>query len=283
VSSGRSEQQREHLATVLRDNLANPAVVDDVEDLEGVLARLVGEAAAAWPNIRLAPEIVVAQLAAQLSETGPLLSELQQIRMADLFLAAACVEQMQNAIETFDGEFLFGVPEILARSGFGHLQSDEVRERVRDQLFFGAARISDYTGRTSLASWVHVVILRVAIDLADSHSTGTDPDSAIALIIEEHYRQPFKSAFRMAVGALTSEQRELLRLHFVEGVTFDMLAMQFARHRATIVWQIAQAKDSVLERIGASLQAQLAINSQELEALLTIIRSRLELGLSALL
>jgi RNA polymerase sigma-70 factor (ECF subfamily) len=174
-------------------------------------------------------------------------------------------------------------------------QPDEVRQRVRERLFVGASKIGDYSGRGALASWLQVVTLRIAIDagreqqklpiaesteLDDLRLAGTDPELKL---IKERYRDPFKQALRVALGGLTSEQRNLLKLHFVEGVTLDKLAALFHVHRATIARRIAQARDEVFEAVRIRLQAELGIDRTEFEELLSLLRSRLELSLSALL
>src|SRR5437762_1334379 len=81
--------------------------------------------------------------------------------------------------------------------------ADEIRQRVRERLFVGAAKIADYSGRGSLAGWLQVVTLRIAIDAMreqkarpvveptpddDLRVAGTDPELSL---IKERYREPF--------------------------------------------------------------------------------------------
>jgi RNA polymerase sigma-70 factor (ECF subfamily) len=284
------------LVEVLRLNLASPEAVDEVAvvDLEQLLAELVHEGTTAWPHIPLPAHVFVARLATLFTDTS-LAAWLRQLRASDLFLAIACTERVANAIETFDRELLASVPQILSRGGFRDLQSDEIRQRVRERLFVGASRIADYSGRGTLASWLHVVTLRVAIDftreqraqpiidnvqIEDAEFVGTDPELSL---IKERYRGPFKRALQTAVGELSSEQRNLLKLHFVDGVTLDKLATLFGVHRATIARRIAQAREAAFDRIRDLLRAELGIGSREFQELLVLLRSRLELSLSALL
>jgi RNA polymerase sigma-70 factor (ECF subfamily) len=225
----------------------------------------------------------------------PLADWLRGLRSADLFLASACAERIPGAIETFDRELLVAAPGILARAGMTGVSADDIRQRLRERLFVGASKIADYSGRGALASWLQVVTLRVAIDvireqrahpiavetpLDELPLAGTDPELTL---VKERYRGPFKQALRGALLALTSEQRNLLKLHFVEGVTLDKLASLFHVHRATIARRIAQAREAVFGDVRIRLQRELGIDRAEFEELLGLLRSQLELTLSALL
>src|SRR5262245_55380735 len=156
------------LAEVLRAHLARPDAIDQVgaDLVEQALAEVVRAGASAWPGVSLSAESFVSHIASHCSNDATLLEWLSSVRAADLFLATACVEQVPNAINTFDGEFLSAVPAILARGGMRDVPADEVRQRIRERLFVGASKIAAYSGRGSLAGWIQVVTLRIAIDLA---------------------------------------------------------------------------------------------------------------------
>ena len=285
------------LTDVLRAHMTRPDAVDEVgaADIEHALAELVRAGSTAWPGVQLPPDVFVSRVASHCSQDATLIAWLRGVCAGDLFLASACAERVPNAIDTFDREYLVSVPAILARSGMRDVQPDEIRQRVRERLFVGASKIAEYSGRGSLASWLQVVTLRIAIDALreqkahpvaepsaddDLRVAGTDPELSL---IKERYREPFKQALRTAIGELNHEQRNLLKLHFVDGVTLEKLAALFQVHRATIVRRIAQAREAVFDRVRALLQAQLRISTDEFEDLLTLLRSRLELSLSALL
>jgi RNA polymerase sigma-70 factor (ECF subfamily) len=285
------------LTDVLRVHLTRPEAIDEVgaAELEQALAYVVRTGASAWPSVQLPEDAFVSRVADHFSNDDTLIDWLRSVRAVDLFLASACAERVPNAIATFDREFLASVPAILARGGFRELQADEIRQRVRERLFVGASKIADYSGRGSLAGWLQVVTLRIAIDATreqrsmpiaeasendDLRVAGTDPELSL---IKERYREPFKQALRAAIAELTGEQRSLLKLHFVDGVTLEKLAALFHVHRATVVRRIAQAREAVFDGVRIRLQAELGIDAAEFDELLALLRSRLELSLSALL
>jgi RNA polymerase sigma-70 factor (ECF subfamily) len=288
------------LIDTLRGHLPDATAVHeaDAATIEAQLVAVVEAATRAWPDVKLPVDAFLSRVAHHFSNNDTLLAWVHSVRGEDLYLASACASRIPNAIETFDREFLASVPAILARGGLHKLSADDVQQRIRERLFVGASKIGDYSGRGTLTSWVQVVALRIAIDVAreqkshpiahiadptaldDAKLAGTDPELRM---IKERYRAPFKQALRAALVALTSEQRNLLRLHFVEGVTLDKLAELFHIHRVTVSRRIAQARDSVFESVRARLQADLGIDRTEFDDLLALLRSRLELSLSALL
>jgi RNA polymerase sigma-70 factor (ECF subfamily) len=285
------------LAELLRAHLARPEAVDaaGADEVEALLASVVQTGSSACPRVALPAEVFVGRVAHHFSNDEALTAWLRRVRAAELYLATACAERVPHAVDALDREFLAAIPAMLARGGFRDLQPDEIRQRVRERLLVGASKIGDYSGRGPLAAWLQVVTLRIAIDatreqrsiqvadpaeLEDLRWAGTDPELRL---IKERYREPFKHALRAALGGLTSEQRNLLKLHFVEGVTLDKLAALFQVHRATIARRIAQAREAVFDRVRSRLHAELGIDRAEFEALLDLLRSRLELSLSALL
>jgi RNA polymerase sigma-70 factor (ECF subfamily) len=291
------EMEHGSLTDVLRAHLPHPEVIDPASEahIEEALAEMIRAGTSAWPGVQLAAPAFVGRIATHYSSEGALVNWLRGVRADDLYLATACAERSPGAIATFDREFLTAVPVILARGGLADAPADEVRQRVRERLFVGAMKIADYSGRGSLASWLQVVTMRIAIDAIreqkahpvaepkpddDLRVAGTDPELSL---IKERYREPFKQALRVSIRELTDEQRNLLKLHFVDGVTLDKLAALFTVHRATIVRRIAHARDAVFERVRARLQAELGIDHDEFEELLVLLRSRLELSLSALM
>jgi RNA polymerase sigma-70 factor len=282
------------LLALVRDELERPdatAAADEAR-VETALAQLVAAGRAAWPQLAVPTEVFIRRIAGHFPGDEDLLAWLSRARAADLYLATACTVGVEGAIATFDESFLNAVPAILQRSGLGALQADEIRQRVRERLFVGPAKIRDYSGRGALASWVEVVTLRIAIDMKRQErptvsddtdavrAAGADPELEL---IKERYRSNFKAALRAALEGLSGEQRNLLKLHFVDGVTLDQLAALFRVHRATVARWIAAARHSIFDRVQDRLQTELALNREEFDSLLRDIRSRLDLSLSALL
>jgi RNA polymerase sigma-70 factor, ECF subfamily len=257
------------------------------------LRRLFEEGQRAWPGLDLAPEVFVRHLAARTATGEPPAPE----RAPDLYLACACAAPVRGALEAFDRAHLGVVGTYLARMRPTAAFVDEVRQSLREKFFVVKdgvrPRIAEYDGRGALASWVRVVALRAALDLrrqspgaADDPPPGRDDPATTDLetdYLKQRYREAFNTAIRGAVAALGSDQRELLRLHFVDGLTLDQLAARAGVHRATVARRIAAAREAVAERSRRLLQAALGASESELASLAVVMRSQLDLSLPGLL
>jgi RNA polymerase sigma-70 factor (ECF subfamily) len=86
---------------------------------------------------------------------------------------------------------------------------------------------------------------------------------------------------REAISTLDAEQRNLLRLHYLEGLTLDELAAFFGVHRATIARRVAEAREAVSDGMAERLKAALGLSAADLDSLLVLLRSQLEVSISA--
>ncbi len=77
--------------------------------------------------------------------------------------------------------------------------------------------------------------------------------------------------------------RTLLRMHVVEGVTLDGLAMAYGAHRATIARWLAAARSALLKGTRARLAGSLKLKPEEVDSLIELARSRLEISISRFL
>jgi RNA polymerase sigma-70 factor (ECF subfamily) len=246
---------------------------------------------AAWPDVALDAAPFERHLERHRAGVE-LAGWLAQARVTDLYLACACVEGVPGAIAAFERVYMPLVDEWLRRGAQTAEARDEVRQRLRERLLVGARKLGDYSGRGTLAKWLEVVTLRLVVDVArerkdvladDSGSLGgATPDPEIEFI-KERYRVQFKQALQRGIASLEVEQRTLLKLHFIDGVTLDQLAELFHVHRATVARRIAGARERILDAAKALLERELGVPPEEVERELRLVRSRIDLSLSALL
>jgi len=105
-----------------------------------------------------------------------------------------------------------------------------------------------------------------------------DPE---ADLLKRRHAEAFNAAFRAALNALPTQQRDLLRRHFVEGATLAELAVTFGIGRATVARRIADARREILSFARQELGEKLGLRPAELESLMGVMRSRLDLSLSS--
>jgi RNA polymerase sigma-70 factor (ECF subfamily) len=218
---------------------------------------------------------------------------------ADLYLACACTHHLPRAAEAFMRRFLDGIARALSSFRRGPDFADEVRQLLAVKLLVGhdgaAPRIADYSGHGPLEGWVRVAATRTALDLVRRGSPVVDSDDPedrlidraaaepeIALL-KERYRQVFRTVFAEALRDLPKAERALLRLHHVEGLSLPELAALFRTSRTSTVRRLADAKRALLGTCVARLKARLQLDSGEVDSLLGLMWSQLDLSVARML
>jgi RNA polymerase sigma-70 factor (ECF subfamily) len=70
-----------------------------------------------------------------------------------------------------------------------------------------------------------------------------------------------------------------LRQRYVDGLTIDELDAMLGQHRSTVARRIAKAETSLMVAVRQKLMEKLRINKGELESLVRMIRSQIEVSL----
>jgi RNA polymerase sigma-70 factor (ECF subfamily) len=241
----------------------------------------------AWPDLELDPQRFCAHV-----ETCRV--ELDERNAADLFLACACLHGLPHALTAFERTLLARTPQFIAKLHATAEQIAELKQVMREQLFTGATpKIAEYRGRGPLVAWLRVVVIRAAIKLKRSRREQPLPSGAHALALAEsspelkalrnRYRPLFNDAFRAALAQLPTNDRELLRLHFIEGVSMDDLGKRFRVNRSTIFRRINSCTAALKRSIHERLSGMLGLSTTEVESLADLVASDLDFSLAGFL
>lgn len=214
----------------------------------------------------------------------------------DLFLACACANGVAGALEAFEARMMPAVDTALARVDSSAAFIDEVRQAVRQRLFLGASpKISEYSGYGSLAGWLRTVALRVALNLKARVTPvpSGDDETVFAVLdlsqdvelahIKAQYRAEFKAAFEQTFHALSARDRTVLRLNCLDGLNIEQIGTLYGTHRATAARWIAGARDMLGRGTRDALRSRLRLNDSELESMVGLISSQLDVSLPRLL
>jgi RNA polymerase sigma-70 factor (ECF subfamily) len=268
--------------------------------LEVLLQHLVDRARARWPELELDEPGFVAHVARGLGGSD-LIGELDELHAPDLWLAWGCTVGDKDALQSFDREILSQVGMLIGRMSPTPQLVDEVRQQLRHKLLLATRpgerpRIADYAGRGPLQAWVRVAATRAAIDYLrsagvrsgaevepDDLSSPGGSDGLEVDYLKERYRPQFKAAFQAALRELDSEQRNVLRLHVVEGLNIDEIGALFKVHRSTVARWIAAARRQVLAAARSKLADELGLSAPEFDSLAGIVRSQLDLSVANIL
>jgi RNA polymerase sigma-70 factor (ECF subfamily) len=281
---------RPGLASVFLARLPAASPVALRATLDGVLSALVDAGRAGWPAVALDAAVFVPWLAERFGEALPPL-----VRAADVYIASACALGVPSALAAFGRHYRGTVAHAIARIDPSDAFLDDVMQALRVKLFVrtgdGPAGIAQYSGRSSLRGWLATTAARTALNLRRRKgdrardelrsgipelNVGVDPE---LLLLKAQYKAEFEAAIRVALGAIPADQRTLLLLQIVDGVTLPQLATMRRVSRATVVRWLAAAREALLDETRRDLMQRLRLTASEYDSLAALVRSQLEVSL----
>jgi RNA polymerase sigma-70 factor (ECF subfamily) len=270
------------------------------DGLERALAAAWAAARAAWPDLGTPWAAFAPYLARHLPEGAPAEEALALVRVADLYLACACARGERRALDAFAAHVGDDVAAVARRFDPSGAAGDELWQTVQAALFVAAAgegkKIERYAGRGALRAWVAVVAAREALRLGRRVASERPVDEAAVTVLadeaadgsrdgeldhlKEMYRQPVRRAFEESLAALPPRERSLLRYRYVEGLSSEELALTYKVHRVTVNRWLEAARQRLLADMRARLRESLHAGADEVDSVLRLVHSRLELSLS---
>ena len=273
------------------------ASTPDVE-LEAALEEALQKARASHPTLPVDRLAFVHYLAARLEDAqGSWAAAVLACRSDELYLVHRCIERDAAAMAVFERDYL-----AKSRSHISRIQGDdafvtEVLQQLREKLFLGGPdgrpKLLDYTARGPLGGWLRAAAVRTALNLREKDGRSSDheiedwmvagPGEPELAILRTRFKADFAKAFEAAFEGLTAQERNLLRLHLLDGVSVDRLAKLFQTHRATVYRWIIKARESVAEGTLKHVSERLRMSASETEELMALMTSQLDLSLERLL
>jgi RNA polymerase sigma-70 factor (ECF subfamily) len=221
-----------------------------------------------------------------------------RVHAEDLYLACACVHGDAAAIAAFEDAHRATIDGAIARID----RRPEVVEELRQAMLVRwlvpdldqPPRLATYTGRGPLSAWVRIAASRAALDsrrgarrnagdeAIAERAVGDQHDPEVAYL-RAKYQPAFTSSLARGLAMLTREQRGMLRLHYVEGMTMDALATMFQTSRAGVHRRVAAARTALFDHTCRLLREDLKLSASELTSMIRLVRSDLDVGLAQLL
>jgi RNA polymerase sigma-70 factor (ECF subfamily) len=264
-------------------------------DADAHIAALIARAHARRGELGVDDRTFLAYLADRLPESAKLV-DLDALHVDDLYFACACARGEHRALSIFEREYVGDLRAAIATVERTGTQRDDILQIVRTRLFVGDAdrspRIADYIGRGRLFSWLRVVVVREALSLLRKprHEHGVDeiPDAALDHDLELDvfrgmYQREFKQAFATAVSELTPRERNLLRLHLIDGLSIDEIGTAHRTHRTSAARWLRDIRAKLADRTRDLLAQSLRLADGDLDSVMRLVRSRLDLSVSRLL
>jgi RNA polymerase sigma-70 factor, ECF subfamily len=236
---------------------------------------------AAWPGLAVSEERFM-----RLARKAP---AVDAARAADLYLAAACSTGDERALALFQTQLGPQIAHAVGRQA-PEAFLDDVRQRLFEKLFTGPEPgILAYAGRGSLAAFVRVAANRAALYLrgqARPHvsaeqaeqveAPGPDPELGL---LKTTYSGELRAALEESMAALEPRDRNVLRLSFLDGLSIDSIAALHHVHRATAARWVQRGCDQLREETRARVASRLKLAEPELDSLMRLVMSQLEVSL----
>jgi RNA polymerase sigma-70 factor (ECF subfamily) len=261
--------------------------------LEAALEAIEQSGQTAWPDIRLPSADFLAFLGRCLpSNPG---ADLSSLRAGDLYLVCAYTLGIPEAGRALETSHMTRVRAALERISTPAAMIADIQQQIRQMLAQSGAleqSRAGYSGRGQLATWLAVSAVRLAnrqrprknreLPLEEPEAAllvapGDDPEM---IHLRDTYEQVFRAAFKEALSSLSSRERNLLRCHFVEGLSIDQIGDLYGVHRATAARWINRAREALSQRTRDLLAERLSLSQEGFRRMLSLIDSHISVNLA---
>jgi RNA polymerase sigma-70 factor (ECF subfamily) len=253
---------------------------------------------AVWPTVAVELEAFTAHVTACLPAGAESIAVLATEHATDLYLACGVALGQADAVEAFERTLVKDVPLFVAHVDSSRVFVDELTQLLRTNLLVAEAgerpRIATYTGKGPLRGWLRVAAVRTALnlkrgerpdrmvdedELADVPTAG---DPALAYV-RSRYAPELNEAFRATLAQLGTDERNVLRLHYLDGLNIEKIGTLYGVHRATVARWLERSRAKLLEATRKLLGERLGVGPDELASLISGLQSQLDVSLRRVL
>jgi RNA polymerase sigma-70 factor (ECF subfamily) len=257
-----------------------------------------GAAQRAWPGVTLGFERFMTHAAEVGFSPQGAPTEPDGSHGPDLFLATACGDGDRPAIGALEHRYMDPTRSSLKRLDPRPEFIDDVMQELRTKLLVPPEpRILRYGARGPLLAWIRVAASRIAIDSLRSVREPVlrqprDPDALEGIdfgpevqLLRAAYRESFQDALSTTLAGLSAQDRNLLRRHLVQRMTWEEIAGPYRLHPATVARRLMALR----EQIATAVRAHLAGHHRSeggatsMESMAAAIRSEVYVSLAPLL
>src|SRR5262249_10260388 len=206
----------------------------------------------------------------------------------DLYLAFACAQHSPQAWDRFTNSYRRYIYNLAAFVSPVKSIPYELAESVLVDLFLTdrsrRSRIASYDGRSSLATWLRVIICHRAInEQARKFNNMTQLDDLWEKADEEavrriemalrssRYRSLIRDSLEHACGELTDRLRLLLLLRYEKGLRLGQIGRLFGLHQANITRQLGRVQAKIRQSFESTLTHKYKLDGAAIEECLSEI------------
>lgn len=265
-------------------------------ELDGAIAAAHDRARRAWPDVgAIAADRFAAELHRRL---GPDLTvaELAELCTDDVYLAIACLAGDPRAGEHLE-RCLDEVGHAARKLRATDEQAAEMRGHLRSVLFTvdadRRAGLDTYTGRGNLRGYIKVIATRELIRVINRGRKEQPIEPLLERLelerapelsmLRAQHGTAIAQALRTALAALPDRDRALLRYSLVDAWSVAQIGELYGVHKATAARWVAAARDALGDRLRSEVAAQVGITPGEVDSLIALVRSRIDVSLERIL
>jgi RNA polymerase sigma-70 factor (ECF subfamily) len=138
------------------------------------------------------------------------------------------------------------------------------------------------------------VAARIAVDRLRSREVTTSEDEVLEQLadwsdgpelahVRARYTSELKLAFEAALATLDVRERNVLRHHFIDRLALDEVGALYGVHKATASRWLEAARTTLSKRTRAHFQGRVQVMPSELESIMRLVQSHVDLSLSRVL
>jgi RNA polymerase sigma-70 factor (ECF subfamily) len=240
---------------------ASPPTAEKAE-ISAAIEAITRAASPRFPALGVSAETFVRHLARALPNSRDVVAAAPGFHAEDFLLVVAALEGEAAAKDRIIRDYTASIPAQVARINRSRAFADDVIQELSTRLFVPEddreSKLLGYSGRGSLGAFLRTMATRTAQNMMrgkretpeqeiaepeGADTTGRSPERALARASRLH---AFTEMLRRAIVDLSAEDREGLRLHYVEGKSIEAVAAAFKISRATAARRLARAREAVL-------------------------------------
>jgi RNA polymerase sigma factor (sigma-70 family) len=259
--------------------------------LEQVIAGILADAKAFHGDLGLAVDAWRARLVTILQKCGRRMEAaaipfVEQLHGRDLYLTTACAHSHDSAWRRFEALYQRQIHELVRCLSRNPLQAIDVGETLLVDLFLpdrtGHSRIGSYDGRSSLATWLHVIVThRVANERVRKWNTverpGEMPELPDSTLVREleagmrahRYGSVFESALRAVCQRLSARECQMLVWRYQNHLLLEEIASRLAIHTSTACRQLDRLHLRIRKEVITILSKTYGLNDDAIDECLS--------------
>ncbi|HEV7239530.1 MAG TPA: sigma-70 family RNA polymerase sigma factor [Thermoanaerobaculia bacterium] len=209
-------------------------------------------------------------------------SFVESLHGADLYLAFGCLLGRSAAWQAFEEEFHEYIVRLAVSAARTPDEAIDLAQAVVVDLFLpdrsGRSRIGSYDGRSSLATWLRVLVCHRAINERKRNHMAAQPLEALfeapdetamprldATIRAHRYSDAARDALQQACAKLSARERHVLLLRYGRLKQVQEIAAALCVHPSNVTRQIDRVCNRLREIVIRTLQKEYGLSSSAIE------------------